>query len=278
MSGTGPTTPSRMFRKPRAMITRNIGVIARHRIVLAVRLSGRRLASTAIRPRPTGRLRALFIGSAFLTAGYTLGHKLNSADQFSREELTAAEIKELEKVEEYRYLHSHPLVLKLRRDSRFKEKRYYDEIPEQHKENMLTSGLLAGRGYLTVEPIVFANSETNEMIYFYHIGDRVEGHPGIVHGGLLATIMDEGLTRCGFPALPNKYGVTAKLDLNYKAPVHANSYVVLKSRVVEQKGRKVVVKGQLETLTAGEVPTVLVDGEVTMVEPRWAKYLLWVLK
>jgi hypothetical protein len=44
----------------------------------------------------------------------------------------------------------------------------------------------------------------------------------------LATIVDESLARCCFPALPNRIGVTANLNITYDNPLPADSYVLVK--------------------------------------------------
>lgn len=75
-----------------------------------------------------------------------------------------------------------------------------------------------------------------------------KGHDGIIHGGLLATILDEALARTAFMNLPSKIGVTANLDINYKLPTKADQFIVVKTRIAEVKGRKATVIGQVEDL------------------------------
>lgn len=220
--------------------------------------------------------RKWFAAGALGATGYSIGswnfqHFPKRRDWLSIEEESAS-------IPEYRYIHNHPFVKKLREDPDVEETRYYDQIPILHRENMLTTGLLAGKGVLTVEPLVFSNAKTSKSYVFYHVGDQMDGHDGIVHGGLLATLMDEGLTRCGFPFLPAKYGVTASLNLNYRAPVRSNSYIVLESEVEEAKGRKVSVKGKLESLPESGLPVTLVEGDVVLVEPKWARYVTWLFR
>lgn len=208
--------------------------------------------------------------------------------------------KELDTIPEYHFIYHHPYLKELRRahiegengvlQNKYKESRYYDAIPLLHRGHMLTSGLLKGEGYLTVEPVMFQDKKNGELVIFYHIGNKLDGHDGIVHGGFLATLMDEGLTRCGFPLLPNKYGVTGSLNMNYRAPTPSNSYIMLKGKVDSVNGRRVIAKGRLETVPdydtdekTGEIKIkgdskLLVEGEMLIVEPRWAKYFLWMIK
>lgn len=74
---------------------------------------------------------------------------------------------------------------------------------------------------------------------------------GIVHGGMLATLMDESMGRCGLAALPGKIGYTANLKVDYRKPVKAGSYVVVRAEVVRLEGRKVWVRGRIEGLRVG---------------------------
>lgn len=253
-----------------------IGVLRRG----IIRAPGR-LYSTAQQTQKPRRIKNLFYGGLALGVGYGIGWGVKGATtgKGARTQPTEAQIKDLDNVPEYRYLHGHPFVKKLREDPNFVETRYYDAIPDAHRENMVTSGLLAGQGYLTVEPLVFTNVNQQEMYYLYHVGERLSGHEGIVHGGLLATLLDEGLSRCTFPSLPNKYGVTANLNINYKAPVPAESYLLLHAKVTDAKGRRVKAQGEIHTLKdVAADEQILVEGTVTMVEPRWAKYFLWLFK
>lgn len=94
----------------------------------------------------------------------------------------------------------------------------------------------------------------------------------MVHGGLLATLMDEGMAKCCFAALPNKIGLTANLTMNYRAPAPAGSFVVLKAAVKKAEGRKVWVEARIEALGEGVEPgKLLVEAEGLFVEPKFAK-------
>lgn len=122
-------------------------------------------------------------------------------------------------------------------------------------------------------PLTFHTRDGSELVSLQHLGPALCGHPGIVHGGLLATLLDEGLARCCFPALPNKVGVTASLKIDYRKPCMANQYVVLRAETTKVEGRKAWVKGRLETLVdedSGEEPMVLVEAEALFIEPKQA--------
>lgn len=106
------------------------------------------------------------------------------------------------------------------------------------------------------------------------------GHDGIVHGGLLSTLLDEGLARCCFPALPNKIGVTANLTINYRKPTRADQLVMLVAKTTKVEGRKAWVEGRIESLptTAAETPVTLVEASALFIEPKYAALMKRVVR
>lgn len=142
-------------------------------------------------------------------------------------------------------------------------------VPKEQLANSLTGGALRGPGKLTLPPLVRARKDESEAVVITHLGTALCGHEGIVHGGLLATMLDESLGRISLLNLPDKIGVTAKLTLNYRAPTRADQFVVIKTKVDEKAGRKVKVSGTIEDLNG----TVLVEASALFVQPRYAKLL-----
>ncbi|KAI1339553.1 Adenylylsulfate kinase-domain-containing protein [Xylariaceae sp. FL0016] len=158
------------------------------------------------------------------------------------------------------FIDSHPLTKEMRSKEDFHEARPHMKIPEAYRPHNLTGGTLLGPGKIVVPPVAFAEEGGKALVSISYLGHELCGHPGIVHGGLLATLLDEGLARCCFPALPHKMGVTANLNINYRAPAKADQYVVLRATTTKVEGRKAWVEGRIETLVGeGETPVVLAD-------------------
>lgn len=181
---------------------------------------------------------------------------------------TTDEVAEIE-----RQIFEHPLTKALIDDEKYVASRPHLKIPEQLRSQSLTGGTLLGPAKIAVPPLQFTATDGSTFVSLQYLGSALCGHPGIVHGGLLATLLDEGLARCCFPALPNKVAVTASLKIDYKAPVMAGQIVVLKAETTKVEGRKAWVKGRLETLAdeaKGEKPIVLTEGEALFIEPRQA--------
>ncbi|GLB36866.1 putative thioesterase superfamily protein [Lyophyllum shimeji] len=171
-----------------------------------------------------------------------------------------------------RELQTLPLLEKLRSQPDAKEwyeVRPYKNFPEERRVNSLTSGALRGPGKLALYPLVRVKKDETESYVFTHLGRGLCGHDGIIHGGLLATLLDETLARTAIANLPEKVGVTAQLTLNYRAPTRADQFVVIRTFLEEAKGRKVTVNGRVEGLDG----TVLVEAKATFVQPRYAKLL-----
>ncbi|KAJ7736019.1 HotDog domain-containing protein [Mycena maculata] len=149
------------------------------------------------------------------------------------------------------------------------EMRPYAGIPEAVRVNHLTEGALRGPGKLALLPLLRARKDETASVIFVHLGRGLCGHDGIVHGGLLATLLDQALGRNAVINLPEKVGVTATLSLKYKAPTRADQFVVLKTELVEARGRKVAVSGRVEDLQG----VVLVEADALFIQPRYAKLL-----
>lgn len=168
---------------------------------------------------------------------------------------------------------THPLAVRLRAEQGVTESRPHLKIPAAMAPHNLTGGVLLGPGKIEVPPLSLAHSqeELPRLTQISYLGADLCGHPTIVHGGLLATLLDEGLARACFPALPNKVGVTASLKIDYRAPCPAGSYVVLKAETTKVEGRKAWVKGWIEQLTEdGEPGVKYCEAEALFIEPKGA--------
>ncbi|GAA5853543.1 hypothetical protein JCM9279_001308 [Rhodotorula babjevae] len=133
----------------------------------------------------------------------------------------------------------------------------------------LSGYALRGPGKFAVPPLVFTTTDKKESVLVVHVGDGLCGHEGVVHGGLLATVLDEAMGRTALLNLPSNIGVTATLGMKYKKPTFANQYIVVRTSLVKQQGRKAWVQGRIEDAEG----TTLVEAECLFVEPKFAQFL-----
>ncbi|KAL2884068.1 hypothetical protein SGCOL_000005 [Colletotrichum sp. CLE4] len=223
-----------------------------------------------------GAFGLLFASLGFVAAASPLVPGLLDATKPRSDEDTlrayVPENDEAEKVNDF--INRHPIAVEMRQNPDMTESRPHMKLPDALRRHNLTGGTLLGPGRITVAPVCWTEEGGKSLVSITHLGTDICGHPGIVHGGLLATMLDEGLARCCFGALPHKVGVTAKLEINYRKPVHAGTYVVLRARTTRVEGRKAWVEGQLETLPVdGEEPLVLAQASALFVSPRFASVM-----
>ncbi|KAG8732642.1 hypothetical protein FRC10_000785 [Ceratobasidium sp. 414] len=162
------------------------------------------------------------------------------------------------------------IVKEMRGREGWYESRPYVNYPEERRRHALTSGTLRGPGKLALPPIVFAKEDETEAILIVHVGRSLCGHDGIIHGGLLATLLDEALARNALLNLPAKVGVTANLSVNYRAPTRADQFISIHTHLKTLEGRKVALVGEIRSVESNEV---LVTASALFVQPKYAHLL-----
>ncbi len=85
--------------------------------------------------------------------------------------------------------------------------------------------------------------------------DLYEGPPGHVHGGFVAAILDEVLGAS--QASTGRPGMTARLEVQYKAPTPLHTDLVTTGWVERVEGRKIFAKGEVRD---GDRVTATADG------------------
>jgi acyl-coenzyme A thioesterase PaaI-like protein len=155
---------------------------------------------------------------------------------------------------------------------------YYEKMaepPENFAESHAIFGALRKPGYVErytayrrvhvastkdIEDIVTGPSSTvNQEVCVadIRIGKDLNGHEGIVHGGIISLMIDDtfgwGYQAMGL-AQGKSYGdndfpmvVTANLSVNYRAPLPAESNVVIRVRHESTDGRKIYMSARLES-------------------------------
>ncbi|KAI0897308.1 HotDog domain-containing protein [Annulohypoxylon nitens] len=148
--------------------------------------------------------------------------------------------------------------------------------PASHKtvvQSRITSGPLSGSRGLPFQRI-FHNATTGEVVSVVYFGSGTGGWPGVVHGGALATLLDESLGRCAILRFPARTGVTARLELQYRQPTLTSGFYVIRARPMEderdsaeKRERKLWVEGTLETMDG----KTCVEAKALFVVPKGVK-------
>jgi adenylylsulfate kinase len=92
-----------------------------------------------------------------------------------------------------------------------------------------------------------ADETNNVVIGHVKFGNNLDGHPTVVHGGILSLIFDD---ICGFAyeALGVSHAVTANLHVDYRAPVPAGTEVRVAVQLDSREGRKIFWKAQMTSM------------------------------
>ncbi|KAI8582911.1 hypothetical protein K450DRAFT_225416 [Umbelopsis ramanniana AG] len=141
-----------------------------------------------------------------------------------------------------------PIVNKLRDDPNITEVVAYGHLPPSAYQHSLTASTLRGRGKIAIRPLKFFNKEKTECYMICHLGRSLCGHDGIIHGGMLGTLLDEHLAYVTVPSLPNHTGFTARLEVNYRAPVKADQWVIVGGKLDYVDGRKAWADAWVEAI------------------------------
>jgi len=130
---------------------------------------------------------AYAVGSGYIELPYGMNYRAGKLPAPGSEE----EQKYVKQVENA--LHSLPIVQTLSQDNNWIKTIGIFPIPKEDAVHNLTMGVLAGPGRITVKPVTFYNDKTKEFVVVMHLGQDICGHRGLVHGGFLATLLDECL-------------------------------------------------------------------------------------
>ena len=77
------------------------------------------------------------------------------------------------------------------------------------------------------------------------VPERYQGYPGVVHGGVVAAMLDEMVSRATMIDRPGQFMVTARLDIAYRAPVPVGAPLRLTGRLTRRRGRFAFARAEL---------------------------------
>ena len=89
----------------------------------------------------------------------------------------------------------------------------------------------------------FYETAEGEVVVETSVPDRFQGYPGIVHGGIVASLVDEALGRVhmGNGDAP-RFMFTAKMTVNYRKPVPTETPIRIVAQAIKRKRRSATSK------------------------------------
>nr|XP_046255972.1 acyl-coenzyme A thioesterase THEM4 [Scatophagus argus]XP_046255973.1 acyl-coenzyme A thioesterase THEM4 [Scatophagus argus] len=103
------------------------------------------------------------------------------------------------------------------------------------------------------EYVLFVNNDEQKCVGIFQAGHLLEGPPGHVHGGAIATMID---TVAGTQAtMISGPIVTANLNINYRSPIPLGSTVLLESSLDKKEGKKTFISCKVTSPDGSKVHT-----------------------
>lgn len=110
----------------------------------------------------------------------------------------------------------------------------------------------------------FSVDEAGRAHTTYVAEDGHAGYPDIIHGGILATLVDETMAKAVQGA--GEFGVTAQLEVRFRRPALVGQKLRVEGWIVQRRGRKLQTQAQVrdeegQLLTEGYGVFVLMSEE-----------------
>ncbi len=88
-----------------------------------------------------------------------------------------------------------------------------------------------------------------------------QGFPGVIHGGIVAAVLDEALNRTSMIADVPAWMMTGRLEVRYRRYVPYGPLLRVRARLEKQRGRMLQASGEL--LLADDTESVLAEAQGT---------------
>jgi acyl-coenzyme A thioesterase PaaI-like protein len=110
----------------------------------------------------------------------------------------------------------------------------------------------------------FYQSAPGEVEAHYTASEVFQGYPGVVHGGVIASMLDEvtGRALMDPPGSPTRFMVTAQLSIRYRKPVPVGQPLRLVGHAGERRGRVAKARGEI----FGPDGSLLVEADAVLVD------------
>lgn len=129
--------------------------------------------------------------------------------------------------------------------------------------NNVVFGTMNGANKIEVYE-VYKKKDADEVYCIIKFGNKVSGYPGVVHGGITSLLFDQNfgnlMASAGLPP-----AVTANLTVNYRGPVFAGSWAIMRTKVDHVRGRKQFMSATLHDVNGG-TPRLLAECTSLFVE------------
>ena len=83
----------------------------------------------------------------------------------------------------------------------------------------------------------FFDNGADEVYSEYTVAEDYQGYPGVVHGGIVTSMLDEVVARVSFIGDPHKFMMSVKLEVKFRKPVPTQTPLKIVGRIIKLRGR-----------------------------------------
>ncbi len=83
----------------------------------------------------------------------------------------------------------------------------------------------------------FYDNGSNEVVSEYTVSEEYQGYPGLVHGGVVAAMLDEVVCRVAMIGDHHHFMMSVRMEIKYRHPVPTGEKLQLVGRIVRLRGR-----------------------------------------
>lgn len=124
----------------------------------------------------------------------------------------------------------------------------------------------------------FYQDEQGQVIAETVVPERFQGYPGVVHGGILASILDEVAMRAAMADDNNRFMVTARMTLRYRKQVPVGQPLKMVGRVLRASRVGSTARGEIrlpDGSVGAEVEALMVEYPAQIADSATLDELGW---
>lgn len=110
--------------------------------------------------------------------------------------------------------------------------------------------------------MTFYEQGPGQVTATYDVPEHFQGYPGVVHGGILASMLDEVASRAAMTGTPTRFRFTAKLDIRYRKPAPVGETLYMRGWVIEDRGARAKARAEIRL----EDDTLLTEAEALLAD------------
>ena len=126
--------------------------------------------------------------------------------------------------------------------------------------------------------MIFYDNGDSEVVSNYSVSTYYQSYPGIVHGGIVAAMLDEAVGRVAMIGDHHHFMLSVRMEVKYRQPVPTETPLTILGRVVRLRGRLGKAVGEIllpDGTVAAEAALTLADVPADMFEGVDAESLGW---